>query len=379
MHKWSQGGFADQTLEIKVAQIPLAANVPYSSSFYWKAMTNNLQLITDNYLDTHITKRVAVNGVEFDEEFLASLVAKHMSQRGHLKQPTVSTAFEIYMHEKSAQNRWRFRTNATRSFNNFVNLFGDLTLQELRHSHATKYRDAQLARGLNPTSVRKHFATLNAMLNLSFKHLDIDRLSPFRGLHIPGEGDFKRHMQTITPELLNAVKSRLLINRTPYKLLALIQLNTGFRLSEPLFARREDLVLDHDIPHLWIRKNSLSDRKTKSSIRAVPLVGVSLDAATELCEISTFARSEWLVPRYARENGNTSCSAIINKHLRDLDFRSHMFRHALIDRLKACNDVPTRLAESITGHSSGGSEFNTYGTVGYTLEQKRDVLMRVVV
>jgi integrase len=148
----------------------------------------------------------------------------------------------------------------------------------------------------------------------------------------------------------------LLINRTPYKLLALIQLNTGFRLSEPLFAKREDLVLDHPIPHLWIRRNSLSDRK-----------------------ISVLARSEWLVPRYARENGNTSCSAIINKHLRDLEFRSHMFRHALIDRLKACNDVPTRLAESITGHSSGGSDFNTYGTVGYTLEQKRDVLLRVLV
>ena len=60
-------------------------------------MTNNLQLITDNYIDTRLRKRVAVNGVEFDEEFLASLVSKHMSQRGHLKQPTVSTAFEIYM------------------------------------------------------------------------------------------------------------------------------------------------------------------------------------------------------------------------------------------------------------------------------------------
>ncbi len=137
--------------------------------------------------------------------------------------------------------------------------------------------------------------------------------------------------------------------------------------------------MDHDIPHLWIRRNSLSDRKTKSSIRAVPLVGVSLQAAQELHRLSVLASSEWLVPRYAKENGNASCSAIINKHLRDLEFRSHMFRHALIDRLKACNDVPTRLAESITGHSSGGSDFNTYGTVGYTLEQKRDVLLRVLV
>jgi hypothetical protein len=54
-----------------------------------------------------------------------------------------------------------------------------------------------------------------------------------------------------------------------------------------------------------------------------------------------------------------------------------MFRHAIIDRMKACNDIPTRLAESITGHYSGGSEFNNYGTVGYTLEQKLEVLKRI--
>ncbi len=69
----------------------------------------------------------------------------------------------------------------------------------------------------------------------------------------------------------------------------------------------------------------------------------------------------------------------MNKYLSDLDFRSHMFRHALIDRMKACNDIPTRLAESITGHYSGGSEFNNYGTVGYTLEQKLEVLKRIAI
>jgi hypothetical protein len=45
-------------------------------------MTNNLQVITDNYIDTRIIKRVAINGVELNEDFLAGLVAKHMSQRG---------------------------------------------------------------------------------------------------------------------------------------------------------------------------------------------------------------------------------------------------------------------------------------------------------
>jgi hypothetical protein len=50
-------------------------------------MPNNLKVITDNYIDTRIIKRVAINGVEFDEEFLAGLFAKHMNQRGHLKLP----------------------------------------------------------------------------------------------------------------------------------------------------------------------------------------------------------------------------------------------------------------------------------------------------
>lgn len=338
---------------------------------FWSSGTTN---------QINSTQRIDIDGIQIDRELIVQLLAKHLgSNSTQIKRYTFSDAFEIYIRERSGNFRKRFVANATRSFNNFINQFGDLPLDELKHFHATQYRDAQIARGLNPTSVRKHFATLNAVLNLAFKHLDIDRLSPFRGLYIAGEGEVKRYMRTITPELLLEVKHRLLVRRTPYKLVALVQLNTGMRLSEPVFARRQDLILNHEIPHLWIRKNSLSDRKTKTSIRAIPLVGVSLEAAIALDKIAEKANSEWLVPRYARDNGNTSCSAIINKYLRDLEFRSHMFRHALIDRLKSCNDIPTRLAESITGHSSGGSDFNTYGTVGYTLEQKLEVLKRIEV
>jgi len=214
---------------------------------------------------------------------------------------------------------------------------------------------------------------------IAFRHLDMDRLSPFRGLKIIGENEHKRSMRIVTPELLLQVKQRLLFRLKPYKLIGLIQLNTGMRLSEPVFARLDDLVLDHPIPHLWVRRNELSNRKTKSSIRAVPLVGSSLFAAQRLLEYAKAQGSEWLVPDYAHYHGSNSCSAILNKHLKDLDFRSHMFRHALIDRMKACNDIPTRLAESITGHYSGASEFNNYGTVGYTLEQKLEVLKRIAI
>ena len=320
-----------------------------------------------------------VKGIEFEEDFVAELISKYFSNRNPSNEARLSDALQIYISESTAGDGRKFRGDALNSFRKFVNLIGDLHLSELRHIHICRFRDYLFETGLTPVTVRKQTAIMSAMLNIAFRHLDIDRLSPFRGLHIPGENEHKRSMRTVTRDLLLEVKQRLLTRVKPYKLIGLIQLNTGMRLSEPVFARLDDLVLDHSIPHLWVRRNELSNRKNKSSIRAVPLVGTSLYAATRLFEFARGEGSEWLVPQYAHYHGSNSCSAILNKHLKDLDFRSHMFRHALIDRMKACNDIPTRLAESITGHYSGGSEFNNYGTVGYTLEQKVEVLKRIAI
>jgi hypothetical protein len=65
----------------------------------------------------------------------------------------------------------------------------------------------------------------------------------------------------------------------------------------------------------------------------------------------------------------TSCAATLNKTMQHLDFRTHMFRYAFIDRLKACGDVPVPITEPITGHGRNASEFARYGSVGYTPEQ----------
>lgn len=40
---------------------------------------------------------------------------------------------------------------------------------------------------------------------------------------------------------------------------------------------------------------------------------------------------------------------------------------------------PRRLAESMSDHFSGGSEFNIYIAVGYTLEQKLEELNRIAI
>lgn len=331
--------------------------------------------------EIQIRKIVRVRDVEFDEEFLSELLAKYFSKKINDQFPKMSDALNVYLNESPAFGVRKFQLDAIKAFNNFSELIGNLYLHELRHIHICNFRDHLLMRGLKPVTVRRQAAILNAMLNLAFKHLDIDRLSPFRGLRIPGEGGDRRPMRTITPELILQVKEKLMLNpKQIYKLVALLQLNTGMRLSEPVFAKREDCVLNHKIPHIWVRRNELTERKTKSSIRAIPLVGVSLWAASRLVELSKQEGSQWLVPKYARIGGNNSCSAIMNKFLSEFQFRSHMFRHAMIDRMKALNNISVPLAESITGHATrNASEFHSYGTVGYTLEQKVRVLKRIEV
>ena len=85
---------------------------------------------------------------------------------------------------------------------------------------------------------------------MAFRYFSVDRLSPFRALQIPNEGKFRRPMPQTTVELTNIVKQRLIALRRPNAYIGLILLNTGCRISEPVFAKREDVLLDHEIQGL---------------------------------------------------------------------------------------------------------------------------------
>jgi hypothetical protein len=76
--------------------------------------------------------------------------------------------------------------------------------------------------GLTPVTVRKQTAIMITMLNIAFRHLDIDRLSPFLGLKIPSENEQKRPICAVTHKLLAEVMQRLLCRINPFKLIRLI-------------------------------------------------------------------------------------------------------------------------------------------------------------
>ena len=200
-----------------------------------------------NELQIEPKRQVRLHGISFDEDFLSVLVAKHLTKQRWQVKHHLSDAFEIYMRENPSAHRRKFNRVSQHAYNQFVSQLGDIALDDLRHIHIAQFRDNLLARGLHPNSVRRHITVLNAIVNMAFKHLDIDRLSPFRGLFIRGEGELSRTIAPITIEQLRKVKAHLLNHPIPSRLAGLIQLNTGMRISEPVLARLDDLVLDHEI------------------------------------------------------------------------------------------------------------------------------------
>lgn len=324
-------------------------------------------------------RQVLIKGVPFDEDFIADLIQAKLASGTHKSIPLFSEAKELYKREHPRSHRPRFLRSVDHYLGNFIQILGDFPIDELKFNHGTYYRDVLIERGVKTLTVKNHFAHFNAVLNMAYRYHDIDKLSPFRKIPIRDLGFDSPAIPLITLGQLQVVKDALMQGNHVDYFIGLVLLNTGMRISEPLFAKRKDLVLDHYIPHLWVRSNELTDRKSISSIRCVPLVGVSLYAATELAKISDALGSEWLVPRYAIEEGNSRACVRLNKFFKPYSFKTKYFRHAFIDRMRAISDIPVRLGESIMGHTIKSTQYESYGNVGYTLEQKLQAIRRIEV
>lgn len=97
-------------------------------------MKQELALSTSLNLSVEkVVRMIEINGVSFDEAFLANLVRDHLAKQVRGRLPTITDAFEIYFRENASAHRPRFVKTASRHFAFFKQLHGDLTLDELRH------------------------------------------------------------------------------------------------------------------------------------------------------------------------------------------------------------------------------------------------------
>ena len=291
------------------------------------------------------------------------------------REPKLSEARDCYLRIRGAGKPETFERAAIRNIDAVISLVGYLKLTHYTTLEARKVRDTLLSRGLTVLSVRRMFATINAVFNFAIGEYGLDMKNPFALVHMP-QATYKKRLP-IPIETIRAIQSACFEIDDDLRWLVALISDTGMRLSEAAGLVIEDICLDHQVPHINLRPHPWRRLKTQQSERQVPLVGAALWATQRLV---TKVEGEWCFPRYTNAESckGNSASAALNKWLKanfSKEAVVHGFRHSFRDRLRAVN-CPTEMIEQLGGWSIpnvGGR----YGQ-GYNLKSQK-VLMDAII
>jgi integrase len=290
----------------------------------------------------------------------------------------LSDALERYLAEHKRGQDPRFARDTRRAVGIVLQSVGDLPLGDYSRDHARAVRDALLP-GHSTATVRRRLDSICAVFNLGRREFDIQASNPFEKLAIAREGLDSEKRLPFTQDELETISRACREADDDIRWIVALQLSTGARLGEIVGLRSEDVLLNHEVPHINIRPHETLGRtlKTPGSERLVPLVGLGLWAAKRA--MAAAGGSEWLFPRYSRDGDirATHASNTVNKWLAEslkIPKTSHSFRHAMKDSLRnsGCSE---EMAKALLGHGTK-SISDSYGS-GFTLQRKSEALSKL--
>ena len=281
----------------------------------------------------------------------------------------LTEALGLYLRLKGVGKDKVFHRGAERNIQSVTDVLGDRPLDEYSSSDAATYRDYLLKKGLTTNSVKRNFATIRSIINLSIQEHGLDCKNPLSRVFLPDLDDAKKRKPIPIDIIREIQKECMSIDDEARWLIALIS-DTGMRLSEAAGLHINDIKLDCEIPYIDLEPNAWRSLKTKGSQRQIPLVGASLWAAKRVKETNT--ASPYAFPQYTSAKGTNanSASAAINKWLKPRVPEGcvvHSFRHSLRDRLRAVQ-CPSDMIDQIGGWATAGIG-ESYGE-GHTLNSK---------
>lgn len=289
--------------------------------------------------------------------------------------PKLSDALQTYFKLKGKGKGEIFFRATRRAVRDVIDLLKDRYLNDYSTTDAAQFRDHLLDRGLVSSTVKRVFAIIRAIINLSIQEYGLSCKNAFSRTYIPNlEDSIKRH--PIPIDIIRDIQKECMKINDPNRWLIALISDTGMRLSEALGLKFSDIKLNEEIPYLNITPNSARRLKTKSSKRQIPLVGSSLWAAKQ---ILMNVKDEFAFPHYTIKDycHTNSASAALNKWLKtkiSKNFVIHSFRHSMRDRLRAIN-CPSEMIDQIGGWSN---QFvgEKYGS-GFSLKNLLDELSKI--
>lgn len=323
----------------------------------------------------------AMDGSPLDENSLLGLVEGSYE--------TISKAVEFYfdtivpdkLRYKSEDQRRRWKNKRRASVRTFISLCGDKRMNDITREDAQAVHAYWMAKIAPTKGAPSHSAStgnrdlgnLRTIYADWFKYFGQPEVSnPFDGLSFSDKS-----RRTRPPFSVSWIKDRFLthghlvgMNREQRGIF-LTLIETGARLSEICNLKAENIMLGGDVPYIVIEPSfdpeDPREIKTVSSVRSIPLVGVSLAA---------MKANPKGFPRY-RDRGS-SLSATINKFLRTnklLETPKHTvycLRHSFEDRMKD-GRIDDELRRMLMGHAIDRPKYG----VGGSLEWRRDELKRI--
>lgn len=282
---------------------------------------------------------------------LTTIAAEYVDVRGIQENPTISSALML------------------------AELSGDMAIQNYGRQDARNFVQVLLERGMRSTSVRRRLNCLCAVFNYGYAEYEVAGRNPFARVLIAREGLDKVRRQPFQPSELPALYEACMASGKRLRWAVPVLGETGCRIAEVIGLRRADVA--KDASHMTICPNPARRLKTSGSARDLPLVGSARDAMRLLlatCE------GEFLFPEYLRDGEilATHAGNTLNKWLkrRSGGKTAHCLRHTFRDRLRAV-ECPIELLDALGGWSTVQGAGRRYGS-GYSLEQKREWLLRVV-
>lgn len=323
------------------------------------------------------------------DEILARLSAAHdakgrpnMSDArallGTVEKPTmtVSAALDLFwtlakdrLIGKSKDQIRRWENPRKKAVRNFLKVVDDLDIGLITADHMLEFRewlvDRVEAGQVVASSANKDLIHFKDVINTVNKKKKLGLSLPFSDLMLQeGEPNQRPAFSTswIQDELL--APGALAGMNKEARCLFLGMINTGYRPSEGAILTRDQIILDHDIPHISIEPVGRT-LKTSTARRTIPLLGVSLEAFKECPDgfprYREYANASSTINKFLAENGlreteNHTCYGI--RH----SFQERMIEHGVDDRVR--REI---FAHALTEERYGEVKLNV----------KRDALMPV--
>lgn len=268
--------------------------------------------------------------------------------------PLLSEGLDTYLKLKGAGRPQTFEAGARRSIGYLLEVTDDKPLDAYDRKDANALREYLKERGLAQDSIARNFTNVRAIVNFALCEFGLQASTAFSGIFL-GEATTPKKRYVPSPDELHKLQSLCKSHDDELRWILGLISDTGLRLSEAIGLTKDDIVLDHEIPHLIVRPHPWRRLKTQSSEREVPLVGVSLWSAQRAIVTTD---SAFVFPRYANAKSvmSNSASASLNKWLKqkvNKELVIHSLRHAMRDRLRAV-ECPREILDTIGGWKRDG-------------------------